>query len=236
MSKVIWCIGLYASASTWVFNVVRLLHAQAQPPLPIKTYFLSGAADFAPFAAPVSHIVKTHELNVMTTEDELARRAEKIIITLRDPRDAITSLMLYHHKEFEHALKHVDDTIRLCIRHGGHPRARVFYYESRFFENPETVSAIAGHLGIAVPPGASQKIFGALKREEVEKHISKLGRLPGMLVDPLSGDRLDPQTHWHTHHSGRDGEIGRWKHRLTMEQVRETQNRLRDVYKFNVEK
>ena len=46
-----------------------------------------------------------------------------------------------------------------------------------------------------------------------------MDRLPGILQDRISGDLLDPQTHWHTHHAGRSGEIGRWRRELTQAQA-----------------
>jgi hypothetical protein len=35
-------------------------------------------------------------------------------------------------------------------------------------------------------------------------------------------------THWHTHHAGRTGEIGRWRQMLTEEQVLEVERLLGD--------
>jgi hypothetical protein len=48
----------------------------------------------------------------------------------------------------------------------------------------------------------------------------------------VSGDRLDPRTHWHTHHAGRSGEIGRWRHMLSAAQAAEVEAALGDCYDF----
>src|ERR1700722_15815278 len=75
-------------------------------------------------------------------------------------------------------------------------------YESRFFEDPGTPDSLAAHLGLSLPAQAGGAIFRALERGNVEAHIARMDRLPGILQDRVSGDQLDPQTHWHTHHAG----------------------------------
>ncbi len=215
----IWCLGLYGSASTWMFNAVRLLHGAAEPPVPVKTYFFSGQADFAAFGAPVAHIVKSHEISDQETERELSRRADTILITVRDPRDAVASLMRYHHHAFDRALSHVAQALQLCMRYAADPRASLYTYESCFFEDAATPEAVAAHLGLSLPPQAGAKIFQVLERGNVEAHIARMDRIPGILQDRVSGDLLDPQTHWHTHHAGRSGEIGRWRRELTQAQA-----------------
>ena len=234
-SRTIWCIGLYASASTWTFNALRLLHAKAAPPLVLRSYFASGQLDLTAFAEPLTHLVKSHEITHPGTLAELARRADKIIVTVRDPRDAIASLLLYHKLDFSAALDLVDQTMRLCARFAADPRAKLYYYETRFFEQPETVPALAAHLGLNTPATACGEIFASLGREAVEQHIARLPTLPGILQDIKSGDRLDPQTHWHTHHAGRTGEIGRWRHQLSPIQARAVEDRLRDCFRFHKE-
>jgi hypothetical protein len=79
---------------------------------------------------------------------------------------------------------------------------------------------------------AAQRIFDANRREEVEKYIAKMPRMQGVLQDRVSGDRLDPRTHWHTHHAGRDGEMGRWRHMLSDVQAVAVVAKLRDCYEF----
>jgi len=234
-SRIIWCIGLYASASTWAFNAVRLLHAKAAPPLPLRTYFAAGQMDLAPLAAPLTHLVKSHEITDAGTLSALGRRADKILITVRDPRDCVASLLLYHKLEFAAALDLVDQTMRLCVRLAADPRAKLHYYETRFFERAETLPELAAHLGLNTPPAACEEIFSSLSREAVEQHIARLPELPGILQDIKSGDRLDPQTHWHTHHAGRSGEIGRWRHQLTPTQARAVEDRLRACFRFHKE-
>jgi hypothetical protein len=224
---IIWCLGLYASASTWVFNAVRDMAGPSA-----KTHFSSGALNVAAFTPNLTHIVKTHEVDDPATAQALANRADKIIVTIRDPRDAVASLMQYHGHDFDRALKHVNNAFRLCGSMAADKRSLFLAYENKFFENPATIPALAAHCGFSLPPGQATKTFNALRREEVEKHITTMPQLPGILMDRKSGDMLDPKTHWHTHHKGRTGEIGRWKHFLSPEQAQACQSKLADCCKF----
>jgi hypothetical protein len=221
---VIWCLGMYASASTWLFNAVRDMAALRGE---VKTCFWSGTANLAGLTAPGrTMVVKSHEITDPATVNWLAANASHILITLRDPRDAVTSLMIHHGYEFDRALDHVAAAARLCVRFAADRRALVLAYESLFFEKPETLSAVDARLGLNTTAPSRQPIFDRLLRAEVEKHIANMPRLPGMLQDRISGDMLDPATHWHTHHAGRTGEIARWRHKLTAAQATKVEARL----------
>ncbi len=230
--RIIWCLGMYASASTWLFNVTRQIHEDSRPG-PVKTHFFSDKGNFAGFDDPaVTQIIKSHEIKDEPTTIALSRRAERILVTMRDPRDALTSLILYHSYEFERALPLVQEAARLCMGFARDKRALLLHYETGFSNDPATLGRVAAHLGYPLDAAAQQRIFDANKREEVEKYIATMDKLPGTLQDRVSGDRLDPRTHWHTHHAGRSGEIGRWRHMLSAAQAAEVEAALGDCYDF----
>jgi hypothetical protein len=223
---------MYASASTWLYNVVRMLNA-SDTSISLQTHFFGARSDFAGFDKHgVTNIVKSHEIEQDAAISELARRSEKIIVTIRDPRDAVASLMLYHRYEFSRALSHVTDAARLCVTFGNEVRALLLAYETGFFDERATLDLIAKHLALQIEARRLDEIFDASRRPEVEKFISRLGQLPGALQDRVSGDMLDPTTHWHSYHAGRTGEIGRWKKMLTESQVAEVQGKLSDCFRF----
>ena len=231
-TRIIWCLGMYASASTWAFNVMRQIHEQSGRG-PLQTAFFSGKGDVAGMNAPgVSYLVKSHEITDEPTLLALAARAGQILVTMRDPRDATTSLMLYHGYTFERALPLVEAATRLCMGFRRDSRAQFWHYETGFHETPETLERFAAWAGYPLPGPAAARIFAANQRAEVEKYIATLPKLPGVLQDKVSGDRLDPRTHWHTHHAGRSGEIGRWRRDLSAEQAATVQTRLADCYDF----
>lgn len=231
-SRIIWCLGMYASASTWLFNVVQQIHEQSGQGL-LKTTFFSGKGDLSGFAAPgVTWIVKSHEITDEATVLGLAARAQKILVSMRDPRDAVTSLMLYHGYAFEKALPLVSAASRLCMGYGRDKRALLWHYETGFFEDPATLAKLAGWAGYPLDAMNAERIFAGNQRKEVEKYIAGLPKLRGVLQDRVSGDRLDPRTHWHSHHAGRSGEIGRWRQGLSAAQAAEVEQGLGDCYAF----
>jgi hypothetical protein len=223
---------MYASASTWLFNVTRQIHEECGAGT-VKTHFFSGKGNFAGFdQAGQTQIVKSHEIKDEGTVLEMSRRADRILVTMRDPRDAVTSLMLYHSYDFDRALPLVEEAARLCMGFARDKRALLLHYETGFSTESGTLERAAAHLGYKLEPAAAQRIFDANRREEVEKYIATMDRMPGTLQDRVSGDRLDPRTHWHTHHAGRSGEIGRWRHMLSEPQAGEVEQRMRDCYEF----
>jgi hypothetical protein len=233
-SQVIWCLGMYGSASTWLLNAVRQICEFAQQDK-IQIYFVSTRREFPEFAQPgVTHLVKSHEISDDGTIVALSGRADKILMTMRDPRDAVTSLMAYHGHDFDKALGLVGQTAHLCMGFAKDRRTQLFQYESGFFEEQQTIHKLAGILGHQLPDEAAQRIFSGLQRGEVEKYIAGLRTQPGVLQDRLSGDLLDPATQWHTHHAGRSGEVGRWQNMLSAAQVKIIEERLHDVFgRFN---
>jgi len=228
--RVVWCLGMYASASTWLFNVVRQMAAARGP---VLTYFVSDTINEASFERSGLHIIKSHEIKGAAALNWLERRTEKIFVTIRDPRDAVASLIMYHGYTFERALAHVDQAARLCVRFAADGRSIFWPYESGFFEQPDRVRQIAAHLGWQITESECDEIFSAMRRENVEAYIAKLPQMSGVLQDRVSGDMLDPQTHWHTHHAGRNGEVGRWKHSLTAEQVAAVATKLQGCFSFD---
>ncbi len=62
-------------------------------------------------------------------------------------------------------------------------------------------------------------IFAANSRASVEARIATLETLPTAIRDARTGDIVDPSTQWHRYHAGRSGEVGRWRHLLTLAEV-----------------
>jgi hypothetical protein len=214
---------MYGSASTWLFNVVARVQALSQTGMPLS-HFFSGGETFGHFGRENTvDLVKSHEISDEATIVELALRARVIFITVRDPRDAVVSLMLARSHTFDRALHFVGQSARLCMEFSTDSRGRLFRYESEFFNGVQTVKLVASHLGYGITDEAAQHIFTATSRPEVEKYIANMHKKPGVLQDKLSGDLLDPQTQWHTHHAGRSGETGRWRHVLTPQQALEVE-------------
>jgi hypothetical protein len=226
--RVIWCLGMYASASTWIFNVVReifLTKGEAN----LSVQFVCDRVDLDKiYQNNMVHIIKSHEISKEAVLLMIAGRADNILITLREPHDATASMMEYRRYDFHRALDLVAASSNLCSMYMKDRRSNLFHYDTRFFDHPETVWSVAKLLGIAISETAARDIFDRLSRSAVEKFIERLPRLRGVLQDRVSGDFLDPQTQWHTHHHGRTGESGRWRNSLSVAEANEVTARFKD--------
>jgi tetratricopeptide (TPR) repeat protein len=239
--KVLWCLGMYGSASTWAYNVTRQIAASIYPTWPLQEHFVATVADTMRLDQPGrTHILKSHEMSDEDLVAELSARADVIIITIRDPRDAVTSSMLYHphghdlakpseaQKTFERFLSRVEKSARFCARFAGEQRSLLLRYEAGFPDDVTTLDRIAACLQRPLDAIDRTRIFASHRRAAVEALIAELPVRRTTMKDISSDDLMDPMTQWHTHHAGRTGEIGRWQHMLTEAQASEVERRLGD--------
>jgi len=211
---VFWCAGGYASGSTWAYNIMRAVAAVGFGGRVRTSRFAQNRADLAGIEdAAGLHVVKTYDVPADAAGLLLAQ-APRVVVTVRDPRDAVTSLMRFQGDGFEKARKAVAKSNWFAARlvEKG-TEALVLRFEDRFTEDAAGVMRIADYLGIALTPGAAAAIFAAHRREAVERFIAKLPGAPGTRPNGPE-DWFDVATQWHRHHAGRDGEIGRWKRLL----------------------
>ncbi len=222
-----WCAGMYASGSTWAYNVMRALVA-AQAPGPVQARFANAATDLAGIGdAAQAHVVKTHDL----PEDAAAllfAAGPRIVATIRDPRDAVASLMTYQHYPFQLALDTIARSARFVTGVAERGEALLLRYESGFPDDPATIDRIAAHLGMRADPAGHARIFADYRRDAVERFIGGLESLPQAHHDARSGDVFDPETQWHKHHAGRTGEVGRWRGTLAFGQPAAVERALAD--------
>jgi hypothetical protein len=209
---VFWCAGMYASGSTWAYNVVCALADATGRGVEVR--FANGAAELPGLeAADHDHVVKTHDLPEDAAAALLAL-GPRVLATIRDPRDAVASLMTYQRYRFDMALGAVNASARFATAIAERTGGLLLRYESGFTENPATVGRIAEALGLPCDAATAERIFAAHRREAVERYIGGLDTVPGVHKDPRSGDVMDHLTQWHKHHAGRSGEIGRWRRTL----------------------
>jgi hypothetical protein len=223
----VWGLGMYASGSTWVFNVLLKLAEALAPGLPRETRFIAYERDIGILAAPSPRLllVKSHETDAVA-EAALADAAELIVVSIRDPLDVVASVMQYQKKPFARALDLVEEAADQCARQATDPRALLLRYESGFVDDPATLDRLAARFGAVLSAADRSRIFAATRRREVERHIAGMASRPGVLVNRESGDLLDPSTHWHSHHANRTGEVGRWRRTLSGREVALVQERL----------
>ena len=223
-----WCLGMYASGSTWLFNVALQVGASLTPASPPVGRYITNAGELDLDQGAIERaIVKTHDVDDATAET-LCRLASTLLISIRDPRDCVSSLVLYQRYPFELALKAIEDSARCCGRFTAEPQSLVLRYEDDFTNNPSTLDQIASSFGGHLPEEDRARIFAGNSRFGIESRIAALDTLPTAIHDARTGDVVDPATQWHRHHARRSGEVGRWRHMLTLADIARVEHRLGD--------
>jgi hypothetical protein len=213
----IWCLGMYASASTWVYNVALNIAEQSDGTPPLGLY-VTGAAELAGLAPDRLAVVKSHDVDAAGTA-LLDAQARAILLSVRDPRDAVASLMLYMRHPFTLALQRVELSARYLARWRTDPRTLLLRYEDGFAERAATVAAMAARMDRKLPAESVAAIHAQTTRAAIDAFVGTIATLPTALRDPGTGDVVDTVTQWHSHHAGRTGEIGRWRRLLKPPQV-----------------
>jgi hypothetical protein len=227
MISTYWCAGMYASGSTWAYNVMRGIAACAFSERPVKGRFVNVLADIDGLDdAAFVHVVKSHDM-APEAAAELLRLVGRIVVTIRDPRDAVTSLMMYQRYPFEMALATISKSGHFVAGIAADPRALLLRYESGFIDDVETLDRMAAWFGVTLPPADRDRLFAQHRRAAVEGMIATLETLPQAQRDARSGDIFDPETQWHRHHAGRNGEVGRWRRMLMPGQVAAIEQEMR---------
>jgi hypothetical protein len=80
--RVVWCLGMYASGSTWLFNVTSDVTQRLHPQARVTGHYVDAIERLGCLPAGLA-VVKTYHLDRTATQ-RLARRAEVIILSLRD--------------------------------------------------------------------------------------------------------------------------------------------------------
>ncbi|MDE2198036.1 MAG: hypothetical protein KGJ41_03355 [Rhodospirillales bacterium] len=213
-----WCAGMYASGSTWTYNVMRAIARHAHPGETLSSHFVNDIGELAFLGRPGGpHVVKSHDLPADAAE-LLARHARCIVVTQRDPRDAVTSLMLYQRFPFNTALQWVGRSARFAAALAERPGTVMLRYEDGFVDDPATIDRLAAAMGGRLPPRLRDELFAQTRRASIERLIAALPGKPDTRRT-AGDDIMDSETQWHGHHAGRSGEIGRWRHMLAPAQL-----------------
>ncbi len=213
--KVAFCIGMLSSGSTWVFNAVRQIWLDEAPPGRLKSLYTEKGTDIDTGEHPY-FVVKTHLSGNeywYGMENMITVSQAPVIISVRDPLDAVASLMVRFGMEFDLAVQQVVRSARSIVSLlGRRGDAIVLRYEDGTIGQPETLDRIATHIGAS--PGAElrRKILEDLSTERVRATIAQLA------ADGVINAKrpFDPATQWHAGHVG-DGRIGKYAEVLSEE-------------------
>lgn len=216
--RVIMTVGLYGSASTWVYNLARELLAARHGEARVHAVYSDTVSKVLEDRQTLGRYVVWKMHFGEPAFDVFAQFADPtMVLTVRDPRDAIVSLMNRFNTRLEVA---VSGLARSCNRlvqcaAATHP---VLRYEDGFFRDVEVARTIAAYIGAPVGDEAIRAIFNRYSTEAVRRFAQGVEALPAERVkgDPFV-DLYDEVTQIHRGHIG-DGSVGKWQWQLTAEQ------------------
>lgn len=218
-------LGLHGSASTWTYNVARELMAAAFGTDAVAACFANRLEDLLAERATLGRrvVCKTHGFPALDVFAHLTQA--RVIATVRDPRDAVASLMQRFGSAAETAVRGVAQDcqhVAWCAA-AGHP---VLRYEDRFFDQPAALQAVARHLGLRVDDAAMARIFAAYGTEAVRAFAAAVPNLPPeRLVNDGRVFLFDRLTQIHRTHIG-DARVGKWRDAFDAD----TRRKLTDVF------
>ncbi|WP_424362308.1 hypothetical protein [Methylocystis parvus] len=218
--RLVFCVGLYRSASTWVFNVCREIYARQGTPFsslyaddPRPALLESVAA--ADVCVVKSHIPDEAFQLIMAAYDPPA------IVSIRDPRDCVASLMTQFGVAFEPALEMVEKSAGAMAAMPLMRGALVLKYESPGWRGAEGVLRIAGALNARISRGDAEEIAEKLSVGAVEAFLQQLDEAQYFDRSAAASGQFHKETHFHPNHVG-DGRTGKFKAILTRCQERLT--------------
>jgi len=213
--RVVLCLGLKSSGSTWLYNVAIRILKEAHPGKGAVAAFFADNSAMIPEGAEKAQVlvIKSHEPS--KTILFLTRFARgQALVTAREPRDSVASLMQRFGHSFESALKDVREGGKHVMALARERRTMTLRYEDGFPDKERTVDDVAAFLGVKISTSLRRRIFRSLTREAVQK---KIRTLHAGETDP---NAFDPTTQWHPGHVG-DGRIGKFKSVLSAAQQKE---------------
>ena len=208
--KIVATVGLHGSASTWVFNVARELLVDAAGEAGVLAIYADQAGEVPEVAARAGrHVVLKSHQGSDGLDALLAREAAVILLSVRDPRDAVLSMVQRFHEPVAHAAHALARDCARVIRlaEAGHP---VLRYEDRFFADPATVARLAVQLGVTPGAAAREAIFARYTTDSVRAFTRAVPDLPPERLARDARVVFDRVTQIHHTHIG-DARTGKWR-------------------------
>jgi len=208
--RLVATIGMHASASTWVFNVVRELLIAAVGDAQVLTFYADELRQMPDEAARAGRhlVIKSHHGSA-ELDTWLAAAQPPVFLSMRDPRDACISMSQRFQAPLNHSVRWIANDCNRLLRLApqGHPMLR---YEDRFFDNLATAEHIARALGLRVAPAMIEAIFARYRTEAVRSFAQRLSDLPPERLTPVGPAMMDRVTQILGPHIG-DTRSGKWR-------------------------
>lgn len=212
------CLGLPRSGSTWVYNVARELLAWRYPEGPIACGFSDDFAGLSSKRLPVRCLVLKAHNPQGDFRALLSSARVHLIISIRDPRDAVASMMQSFSLPFHEAASAVYMSAKAIANAASYGHHLLLRYEDGFPDDLVTVQRMNAAFGCGADASVVRRIHEALSKARVADKLRELGRQGTFRTAPALS-AWDPETHWHPGHLG-DGRVGKYPDVLTTAQIR----------------
>ena len=206
---IISCLGMQSSASTWVYNVVRAILKASDIE---HAAFMGETFGDLRKADTFGHrraVIKAHRFEGgMTKLIQLAGR--KLIISVRDPRDATASLVQRFGASVNNCAATTNRSIANIYSIAALADHICFYYDDYFSESVENVAKICAYLELPLPDSTIGAIFEKYKADSVRSFIATIDGLPSdQKISESDNDVADRDTQFHKNHMT-DMKTGKW--------------------------
>ena len=227
--RLVACIGLKSSGSTWLYNVIaQLLKAQEtqkarrspsrKAPAGVMQFYADSVESFPAKTEDASHIVVKAHVPSRSLEFLLNFNRAVVLLTVRDPRDSVTSVLQRFGHRFDDALREIAQGSEWLTRFAKTYHPPVLRYEDRFYEREDTVVEIARILNLRIPTVTLRRVFDTHTSAAVKRRIRALEK-KGAFGKTPHPDNFHPTSHWHPGHVG-DLAIGKYAEFLSAKQQR----------------
>lgn len=203
--------GLYGSGSTWAYNAIRMLLGDHGP---VRAGYSDEGDRPPPGDSSWPMVIKCHLPDLQMRR--LARlRSATVVLTVRDPRDAVASTTRRFHLPLEDVRRAVTVSAERLRALADVAPVVVLRYEDGFPKQRDTVARLARALLLETATERIDEITDSLRADRVGALITSMARdgAFGENPAPLS---VDAVTQWHPAHLG-DGRVGKYMDLLSVE-------------------
>ena len=208
--RLVATVGLHGSASTCVFNVVRELMIAAVGADNVLATFADDVSGLPPPLRPESrHVVLKSHCGSPSWQWLVALTAAPVLLSVRDPRDSVVSIMERFGVTLEQAVRDVAADCHLawlCADAGSEP----LRFENRFYDDDGFASRTAARLELDVPEDVCREIGRRYSTGSMRAFAAALDDMPGERVVRFGQMQYDQVTQIHRTHIG-DARIGKWR-------------------------
>jgi hypothetical protein len=215
---IVLCNGMPRSASTWSFNVCRLLLQELRPEATLCARYHENIGEVIdPLCGSYDYVVlKCHFLD--ERGGQLCRSGvARTVYTHRDPFDAIYSAMVMFRHSFGDALDSIRRSLELLEFHRANGNAHIVEYHGIVRAPKKAIAMLAAYLELNASKEAVERIAAQTSSQAMKAIAVQVGRERRGVRTPRS--MYDPETHVHCDHI-RDGRTGHGRKLLTPEQLR----------------